>query len=240
MLTHLRRLLFRPPPFDAALVTDRVVSVVGDVHGSADALNRLLPQLPGQIVLVGDLIDRGEDSGAVIDTVMARPDIICLMGNHEAMLLAFLDDPVEAGPRWLRNGGLQTLASFGVRGGLSAPDLPGLRDRLARAMTDARVDWLRERPLFWRTGNLVVTHAGADPARPIEDQSRTLLWGHPDCGQRPRQDGLWIAKGHDIVPEPYAEAGVIAVDTGAYAGGPLTAAILGDGPVRFPCIPQNT
>jgi serine/threonine protein phosphatase 1 len=233
MLSRLRRLLTRPGPFDAPLTPGAVVSVLGDVHGCAGQLAWILPDLPGQIVLVGDLIDRGEDSGAVIDIVMARPDIICLMGNHEAMLLAFLDDPVAAGPGWLRNGGLQTLASFGVGGGLSTPDLPRLRDRLALAMTDARIDWLRDRPLFWRTGNLVVTHAGADPARPVEDQSRTLLWGHPDCGHRPRQDGLWIAKGHDIVAEPYAEAGVIAVDTGAYAGGGLTAAIVGDGPVRF-------
>lgn len=233
MLTRLRRLVNRTRRFDAPLCPGDVVSIVGDVHGCAGLLGRLLPRLPGQIILVGDLVDRGEDTAAVIDMVMARPEIICLLGNHEAMLLEFLDDPLQSGPRWLRNGGLQTLASFGVGGDLSEAGLPRLRDTLALAMGDARIDWLRDRPLFWQTGNLAVTHAGADPARPLEEQSGTLLWGHPDCGQRPRQDGQWIAKGHEIVAEPRVALGVIAVDTGAYAGGPLTAAIVGDGPLRF-------
>lgn len=211
-----------------------IISVVGDVHGCDHLLARLLPRLPGQVVLVGDLIDRGERSAAVIDLVMGRPDILCLMGNHEAMLLGFLDDPAGQGPRWLRYGGLQTLASYGLGGDLSTTGLPRLRDRLAQTLGDERIAWLRALPPLWRSGTLAVTHAGADPARPIENQEmRHLLWGHPDCGQRHRTDAIWLAHGHTVVETPYAAAGVIAVDTGAYATGRLTAAIIGEGPVRF-------
>lgn len=223
----------RPPPFTAPLAMGEVVSVVGDVHGAAGKLSRLLPRLPGRVVLVGDLVDRGEDVAETLDLVMGRPEILCLMGNHEAMLLDFLGDPVQAGPRWLRHGGLQTLASYGVGGDISAAGLPRLRDRLAMALGDDCIDWLHALPRFWTAGNLAITHAGADPARPLTDQNGSLLWGHPDCGRKPRTDGLWIAQGHVILPEPRIEGGLIMVDTGAYAGGPLTAAVLGDGEPRF-------
>jgi serine/threonine protein phosphatase 1 len=215
------------------LAPDGIVSVVGDVHGCDARLARLLAGLPGQIVLVGDLIDRGDQSAAVIDRMMGRPDIISLMGNHEEMLLDFLDDPELAGRRWLRNGGLQTLASFRVSGDLTAAGLPRLRDGLAQALGAERTQWLRDRPLFWTSGNLAVTHAGPDPLLPLAEQHEQLLWGHPACGRAPRGDGLWIAHGHQVVDRPQVAGGVIRMDTGAYAGGPLTAAVIGDGPVRF-------
>lgn len=236
MKSLIRRLLSRTAPASGQLAhpaPEGVVSVVGDVHGCARLLRDLLTRLPGQIVLVGDLVDRGEDSRAVLDLVMARTDVISLMGNHEEMLLAFLDNPEGAGAAWLRHGGLQTLASYGVSGDLTSAGLPRLRDGLARAMGDAQIAWLRARPLFHRSGNLAVTHAGADPARPIADQGRALIWGHPDCGRVTRADGLWIAQGHVVISEPAIRNGVIRVDTGAYAGGPLSAVVLGDGPVRF-------
>lgn len=231
---------------------DVPVAVIGDVHGRHDLLVQLLPQLDGviadggQVVLVGDHIDRGEDSAAVIDALMGRPDLVCLMGNHEAMCLAFLDDPVRHGARWLRHGGLQTLASFGVgfdarsdarseTGAAPAGDgLLGLRDGLARAMGDGRIDWLRGLPLRWQSGNLGVTHAGADPGLPLGAQTaRTLLWGHGDFARRARDDGLWIAHGHVIVDAPAAAAGRIAVDTGAFATGRLSAAVIDRDGLRF-------
>ena len=240
LLSRLRR---APAPvvFDAALRPDRPVAVIGDVHGCDRLLERLLARLADHsggdgrdIVLVGDLIDRGEQSLAVIDRVAARPELTCLMGNHEAMLIEFLEDPETRGARWLRNGGLQTLASLGIGGDLSAQALPRLRDRVAIALGDDRIDWLRARPLLWRSGNLLVVHAAADPAAAPDAQDRRhLLWGHPDFLTTPRRDGVWVAHGHTIVPEPHARDGRIPVDTGAYATGRLTAALLGDGAPVF-------
>lgn len=232
MPAFLDRILRRTPPLPPP-DPGQVVSVVGDVHGSLAKLEALLPRLEGQVILAGDLIDRGEQSKEVLDLAMARGDIVSLMGNHEAMLLGFLDAPEAAGPRWLRGGGLQTLASLGVGGDLSPAGLPLLRDRLEGALGAERIAWLRGRPLLWQGGNVAVTHAGADPALPPEAQDEALLWGHPDCGRRMRRDGLWIVQGHIRLPEPRIARGVIMVDTGASAGGPLTAVVLGDGAPRF-------
>jgi serine/threonine protein phosphatase 1 len=234
MLSRLRRLMSRSvtaapaePP-----APNEVMSVVGDVHGCARMLADLLTRLPGRIVLVGDLIDRGNETAATLDLAMSRPEVTVLRGNHEDMLLTFIDDP-DGGQAWLRYGGLQTLASFGVGGDPHAADMTRLRDRLVQAMGAARIDWLRARPVMLRSGTVAVTHAGADPGRSLDDQGTAPVWGHRDCGRVARADGVWIVHGHVIVPEPDIRMGVIRVDTGAYAGGPLTAAVLGDGALRF-------
>jgi serine/threonine protein phosphatase 1 len=241
-MRFLSRLFQRPPPpFTAALDVAEPVALIGDIHGCDMLLDRLLDKLaaaraPLRIICVGDYIDRGDGSAAVIDTLMQRPDILCLKGNHEAMCLGFLDDPEKYGSRWLRYGGLQTLASYGVAGPVQGGErgLERVRDDLALAMGDVRIEWLRDLALTWQTGNLLVTHAGGNPAQAIGDQrSRDLLWGHPDFMTTPRTDGQWVAFGHVIQDAPVMAEGRIALDTGAYATGVLTAAVLGDGPPRF-------
>lgn len=230
------------PSFDAPLSPDRPLAVIGDVHGRDDLLGQLLDRLAEEapdhaVILVGDLLDRGEQSAEVLRRVAAAPEIICLQGNHEVMCLEFLDEPERLGMRWLQNGGLQTLASFGVGtgGSLSNPEaLRAARDRLALAMGDELIDWIRARPHVWQSGNVVVTHAGADPSRAIAEQdARSLLWGHAAFGKVPRADGLWVVHGHRITPEPRSEGGRIAVDTGAYATGQLTAALIAPGTLHF-------
>lgn len=223
------------------------VAVVGDIHGCSDLLANLLDQLENRscevIVTVGDYVDRGEDSAAVLSMLMAKstatPErFVCLMGNHEKMMLDFLDRPEERGRRWLRNGGLQTLASFGIGGvtETAAEDL--LRqtsETLRNALPEGMEDWIRGLPDRWSSGSLWVVHAAADPALPVNAQDkRTLLWGHGAFLTTPRRDGLWVAHGHTIVDMPEMRRSRISVDTGAYHSGRLTAAIIGpSGEVDF-------
>jgi len=183
---------------------------------------------PGEkIICVGDLVDRGENSADVLRLTLerdAQPDFICLKGNHEHMLLRFLQAPEEQGARWLRYGGLQTLASFGI-GLRQGQPMETVRDALAEKMGEELIRWLTNLPLQWVSGNVAVVHAAAHPAHPINKQSeRVLMWGHPEFFQTPRNDGLWVVHGHTIVDVPHAKDGRIAVDTGAFGTGVLTAA----------------
>lgn len=227
-------------PWDVPVAPERPIAVIGDVHGCDDLLARMLDWLGREApdhrpVLVGDLIDRGEDSAGVLRRVMGRSEVVAIKGNHEAMCLAFLDQPEAQGPQWLRNGGLQTLASFGVR--LPGADPEEIREaalRLRAAMGDAMVAWLRDRPLWWRSGNVAAVHAGADPRRPLEEQEEeVLLWQRPHRGERARTDGVWIVHGHTIVDEPEVQGGRVNVDTGAFATGVLTALLMAPGAARF-------
>lgn len=221
---------------------------IGDIHGRADLLLELDPLIearcPGwPVVFLGDYIDRGDQSREVLELLMSvspegTPPVTCLMGNHERMLLAFLDDPAKNGARWINNGGLQTLASFGIApslGGMGdAGALADLRDRLAEEMGAAMIEWVRARPFCWHSGNVWAVHAGADPELAMDEQPRdVLLWGHPAFRRQPRGDGQWVVHGHTVVEEPRAEAGRIAVDTGAYATGRLSAAAISPDGVSF-------
>lgn len=239
MLVHwLKSALGRPDPMPAPK-PDSPFYAIGDVHGCFDQLRALLdrmdPDLP--IVLVGDLVDRGDHSAEVLRLVQSRPGVVSLMGNHERMLLDFLDNPEGEGPRWLRVGGLQTLASFGIAGAGNLGDpaaLRAARDTLAEMLGPELTAWIAARPLTWQSGNVAVVHAAADPKLPMEDQKpETLIWGHPAFERRQRTDGLWVVHGHTIVDTPSAEAGRISIDTGAFATGNLTAAYIAPEQIEF-------
>lgn len=233
--------LFRAPKhtFSAPLAPEVPFYALGDLHGRDDLLQQLLQQLydiadpQACLVCVGDYIDRGENSADVLRRIHdlqreAGADVmICLRGNHEQMLLDYLARPDEAGARFLRNGGLQTLASFGV-GGVSATS-PGaaLIDKaleMREAMGPKMVAWLDGLGYQYLSGNVAVVHAAANPSASMSEQAhRHMIWGHRDFPQKDRQDGIWVIHGHTIVPSVDIEPGRIAVDTGAYATGVLSA-----------------
>lgn len=263
MLRPLRSLLGRRTPADgtaAPVAPDlprprSTTYVVGDLHGRSDLLELMLELIDAHIggtasadpklVFVGDYVDLGPDSAGVVTRMQELtrdfPDnVACLMGNHERMLLDFLADPAMRGPRWLREGGGATLASYGVpASGLgpsaTAEDWADAASALADAMGPAARSWLSDLPLSWHSGNLWVVHAGADPARPMQEQSaRVLLWGHPEFDSAPRGDDAWIAHGHVEQDQPVFEEGRVAIDTAAWSTGRLTAvAIRPDGGHAF-------
>ncbi len=233
--------------FDTPLAPGSAFLVIGDVHGCDDLLAQLLERIrsetPGMpIVLVGDYVDRGPDSAGVLTrvrglTVDDPENVIALKGNHEAMMLDFIDFPAKSGRDWMVNGGDRTLESFGIPAPGNAPSddaLIAARDALMARVDPALIAWLRALPLSWQSGNVMVTHAGGNPSQPIEPRrGHGLLWGHPDFLRQPRQDGLWMVHGHFIVPQPGVGDGRISVDTGAYRTGRLTAAIITAEEVRF-------
>ncbi len=245
-MSPIRRLLSRTRPGsdDGTLPPrpDEPLAVIGDIHGCADLLGRLLDRLDrnhpdARRVFVGDYVDRGPDSRQVLDLLRNKEDAVCLIGNHEEMMLEFIDQPAEGAVRWLRNGGQATLASYGIgldRHATEAEVLSASRE-LKAALADGTEDWLRSLPLFWQSGTVVVTHAGPDPARPIAGQpDNVFTWGHNRFLRQARSDGLWVAHGHWIQDRPVFGDSRISVDTGAFATGRLTAAIVApDGQVSF-------
>lgn len=237
-----------PAVFTAPILPNRPLYVIGDIHGRADLLAKMLDRLAAirepdsDLVFVGDVVDRGEDSATTLSTIKDITEdpqnaAYCLMGNHEKMLLDFLDEPTVKGARWLQYGGLQTLMSFGLRQVTERAGeevLMAARDVFAESLPQETQTWLRELPLRFASGNVSVVHAAADPDVPVDQQSaRVLLWGHNKFPEKSRTDDQWIVHGHTITEEPYAISGKINVDTGAYATGRLTCVRIGANEVEF-------
>lgn len=214
--------------------------VVGDLHGREDLLEPMLVRIDAHIgdtkaqnpklVFVGDYVDYGPDSRSVLDRLhqLTRelPDnVVCLMGNHERMLLDYLEEPQRRGPRWLRAGGNTTLESYGIRADDTSPEgLSTAGKALRSAMGADLINWLAARPLLWNSGTLWVVHAAADPRQPMDSQSaRVLLWGHPEFETVQRRDAVWIAHGHTAIAAAAVSETRINVDSGAWRTGTLSA-----------------
>ena len=138
---------------------------IGDIHGSLESLERLLekinPDLPkDRLVFVGDYIDRGPQSKAVVDYIirlqnLAPPgQIVCLKGNHEAMFLDFLaGGPAEM---FLFNGGMATLEDYWA---------DDWADREGLALPPDHEQFYRDLQLYYETPDYIFVHARAQARR---------------------------------------------------------------------------
>lgn len=239
-------------PFDVELAVDQPFYAVGDVHGCFDQMKTVLENIDADIertgnddavlVMLGDYVDRGEKSADVLSYLMdlQKNDpagVICLKGNHEQMMIDFIDDPATAGGRWLRYGGLQTLASFGIRGVTERSDADEMLDacdELCDAMPAGMIDWLGNLSIQYTSGNVHCVHAALDPDRPAANQpERIVVWGHKDFETQLRTDGAWVVHGHTVVDTAQKVAGRIPLDTGCYYTGRLSAAAFKGSECRF-------
>ncbi|MEM6408392.1 MAG: metallophosphoesterase [Pseudomonadota bacterium] len=227
--------------------------VVGDIHGRADLLEKLLEKVDAAIgenelkgpklVFTGNLIDHGPESARVLERLRELStefpeNVVCLLGNHEQMLLDFLDTPTARCARWAKEGAAATFASYEVAlgpNGLTPDSADAAAEFLKGALRPKRIEWLRARPSHLVSGNVHVVHAAADPRRAMDAQSaRVLTWGHPEFLTVARTDGQWIVHGHTRVADAGEKDGRIAIDTGAWETGILTAAmILPNGTLDF-------
>lgn len=244
-----RRITAQPPKQRSRLGVARpaLAYAIGDVHGCYDQLQRLVDLIVQDaessegkklIVMLGDYVDRGPKSASVMDWLCTVPpagfDRVCLAGNHEAMMLDFLDNP-RADASWLKLGGYDTLISYGV-----SPD------RIMRARSKERaeilyssipsehIELLRSLPSLVSFPGTVFVHAGLRPGVPIKAQhDDDLLWIREPFLTTKTDNNVIVVHGHTPSTEPVVTDRRICVDTGAYATGVLTAARLSDDTVRF-------
>jgi serine/threonine protein phosphatase 1 len=206
------------------------------------------PPQEAEIVYLGDYIDRGPDSRGVIELLIGRAgrgDGIgktFLLGNHEHGMLEFMRDPYsDLGSIWLDWGGRETLESYGFT--LPPVVLPTEREDLgqglARALPPSHRAFLEGLSTQAMLGDYLFAHAGVDPRKPLDQQALSdltfirepfLSW-HLDPLYKPLPRK--VVHGHTIAEEPQNLPHRVGVDTGAYAGGPLSCAVLEGESVRF-------
>lgn len=245
---------FKPPtgmaPPEARTPAGTVVYAVGDIHGRSDLLEalqrgialdiRMRPAARRVLVYVGDYISRGIDSRRVLDLVLGwRPagvEIVTLKGNHEQLLLRFLDGDLKAGRHWLAYGGLAAAAHYGIGIAPDAVDdpatLPRLRQQLAAALPEAHLRLLRHLTLQHGEGGYLFVHAGVAPGVALREQNpRDLIWIRQRFLQSQHDHGAVVVHGHCVANQPEVRHNRIGIDTGAYRSGILTCLVL-DGAER--------
>lgn len=234
-------------------IEGQTVYAVGDIHGRYDLLIDLLAQIADDaretaadhrplLVFCGDYVDRGPDSAKVLSSVgwmrsNPRFETRCLKGNHEQMMLTYIENPPSAGG-WLRVGGAETLASYGVEA--PAWDAPAedhwrARDALLDAMPARHLWLLQTLETLLLVGDYAFAHAGVRPGVALHKQDEEdLLWIREEFLNARRGFKKMIVHGHSWdSEEPFFGAHRIGIDTGAYRTGVLTAARIVDGEVGY-------
>jgi serine/threonine protein phosphatase 1 len=213
------------------------VYAIGDIHGRGDLLEQVLSRIDADLssypaarsiqVFLGDYVDRGPSSRHVLDKLIERSrthETINLRGNHEAMVMQFLEDP-DFLDQWRRFGGIETLISYGL-----VPSMrndPIERERLAGALaqalsTEHRAFLQNLAPCFV-CGDYFFVHAGVRPGIPLARQrEQDMLWIRDDFLVHEENYSKVVVHGHTPVLRPDIRPNRINIDTGAYATGRLS------------------
>jgi len=200
--------------------------VFGDIHGCHRSLIALLdlaaPDMSTDtLIFLGDYVNRGPDSRRVIDHLLAlrrqSRRVITLMGNHEQMFLGFLQG--EESEVFLRNGGEETLESYGIKKPL--PTVPvGL-------FPPDHVAFVNDLMLYWEDDEYIFVHAGLQPGVHLSQQSPAwLLWARDRFIHSNHDFGKRVIYGHTPFDQPKVEDNKIGIDTGAVYGGKLSCLVL--------------
>lgn len=242
-----------PNPCDTASATlpeDVRLYAIGNVHGMSSHLTSLFEMICEDaertirdrrmiIVLCGDYINHGPDSAGVLSFLskMASPrlDMVALRGNHEDLLQCFMDEPSRYGPRWMENGGGETLRSYGLPLPPASPEgYLEARAGLWRCMPMSHVHFLAELKNNFTIGDYFFCHSGARPGVPLHmQQQKDLLWNDESFAAADHPFEKVIVHGDHARPQPFIGKHRIGIDTHAHAGGALTAAVLDQEGCRF-------
>lgn len=224
-----------PQPAPGHLPHGRRVYAIGDIHGCASRLWALHAAIAADLAArpvaaplllhLGDYVDRGPDSAAVVarlaegDPIPGLPTVN-LMGNHERTMIDALSGHGAAATDWMIAGGREALASWG-----GDPDAP--RDTWPGHIPANQMDFLRNLTLRHQEGGYLFVHAGIRPGIPLADQAASDLLSIRSSFLYSEVDfGAVIVHGHTPHKTPVIRHNRIGLDTGAVFGGALTCAVL--------------
>ena len=224
--------------------------VVGDIHGRCAQFLNLLDMLPRDpeidtLVLLGDLIDRGADAPGCVAHAMKlcreNPErVICLRGNHEQMMLDFLEGQPTI---WLTPvvGGERTFEQYTGQSPWADPDrdLDDARLILENAVPREHLEFMHGLPFYHEDEHAIYVHAGLDEGKhPSESSTTSLLWMR-DMGFYKNYRGKPCVFGHTPTPllplrgrlgrhGIYISHSAVGLDTGCERQSPLSCLSLPD------------
>lgn len=213
--------------------------IISDIHGEIELFEQLLTvanydSSSDQLILLGDYVDRGQNSKKVLDKVteLKSQGAFVLKGNHEDMMInALTTDEERSWKNWVnRNGGNKTLESYGfTESEFVVPDEEEFsKPKLQCKTLERHLDFIRNLEHYIELEEYIFVHAGVNPNQPIEETDpHTLMWIREDFyneysgdktvifGHTPTK---YIHENHSIY---FGENRIIGIDGGAVSGGQL-------------------
>ncbi|WBW99128.1 metallophosphoesterase family protein [Oceanirhabdus sp. W0125-5] len=180
--------------------------VVSDIHGRLDRLKRLVEVISlkddDTLYVLGDMVDRGEESIEVIQYIMDKKNIEAIMGNHDRMMLYSLKNMDETEiRRWNRNGNETTLQGF---------------NKLSKKEQGKILSFLESLEYYKIVDEkYFLVHAGIDMVKLKEDiniksfkeamnsQEHQLVWVREDFFMNKGFEDYTVVFGHN--PRPYLD-----------------------------------
>lgn len=215
------------------------VYAIGDIHGRDDLFARLLDLVatdcakrdPANItlILLGDLVDRGPDSAAVVERAMAIgapfDQVRLLVGNHEETFLGALGGDLQRLRFFSRIGGDATIRSYWRDDeSYAAATFEEVVERLPSIVPERHTCFLSSGEDLIRIGDYAFVHAGIRPGLPLCEQNvKDLRWIREEFIQAEPDWQVTVVHGHTISKQVDIGRNRIGIDTGAYASGNLTA-----------------
>jgi len=238
MIDRIRQ-IFRPKRdvATACVPAGQRVYAIGDIHGRLDLLTMIARAIESDdsdrgdadttIILLGDLIDRGPDSAAVVDMArqwQTRRNVRILAGNHEEMFLHSFES-IHAFKNFLRIGGRETVLSYGVdQEQFRATEMEEAQEMMIDAVPHADRDYLMGLEDEIRIGDYLFVHAGINPDIPVaEQQNSDRRWIREPFLSHKGDFGCVVVHGHTVTGDAVLRHNRIGIDTGAFMSGKLTA-----------------
>lgn len=177
--------------------------VIGDIHGEYEMFQTLLKDYDEtyqQLVLIGDLLDRGARSKECLllgKQLVEEKRAIYLKGNHEDIFLRFLDDPEERYPNYILNGGGETIESL-LHTGAVAEYSPTEISMLIKSRYKDLINFLRELPLYYEWYDYLFVHAGINLEKDNwqDTSERDFLWIRKEFHEGKNHTNKTIVFGH--------------------------------------------
>ena len=237
-----------PPAITRRVPDGSRVYCVGDIHGRDDLLREMAERVAADLVsspcddavtvFLGDYVDRGLGSMRVVERLALGEwpsPMITLAGNHEEILMAFLENEGVL-TAWRSLGGLETLHSYGVNVGLAMAgrDFRAAQSAFAAVFPEHHRHFLDRLKISTVIGDYFFCHAGVRPGVPLDRQDRNDLLNirEPFLSSR-GEHGKLVVHGHTPSVAPEIRPNRIGIDTAAYATGRLTCLILEKDQQRF-------
>lgn len=190
---------------------------IGDIHGCSKTLQKITKQIckadkQAEFYFVGDLIDRGPNSKAVIDHIIELRDdgihVNVVRGNHEEMMLFSYKNNLKIYDTiWASNGAEMTVKSFSAQANL---------DLTVKSLIPKKYyEFINSLPYYIETDDYFIVHAGFNfnSDNPFKD-FESMVWTREEKNNIKFIKGKKIIHGHTPIPTEQIKSRIIDINTG--------------------------